>query len=151
MIVQGAGGTGKTALIKEITMTFQLMGAQVLLAKTATSGVAASLIQGVTLHSWAGILRTITTRSKVSKKTLNKRLANISGKWYLIIDKYSMLTNDILEFLAGVLGNQHNDLNGVDATVPFRGLNVILLGDFHQFPPVGNPRVALYYVQSKTE
>ncbi|KAF8221469.1 hypothetical protein L208DRAFT_1382251 [Tricholoma matsutake] len=50
-----------------------------------------------------------------------------------------------------VLGNQHNDLNGVDATVPFRGLNVILLGDFHQFPPVGNPRVALYYVQSKTE
>ncbi|KAF8226913.1 hypothetical protein L208DRAFT_1014603, partial [Tricholoma matsutake] len=51
MIVQGAGGIGKTALIKEITTTFHCIGTRSLLAKMASSGVAASLIKGMTLHS----------------------------------------------------------------------------------------------------
>ena len=151
MIVQGAGGTGKIVLIEEITTTFQNMGAQSLLTKTASSGVAASLIQGMTLHSWAGIPRTITARMKVTKKTQNKRLANISGKWYLIIDEHSMLMKDVLELLLGVLGNHCNNVDGVDATIPFGALNVILLGDFHQFPPAGNLKAVLYYAHSKTE
>ena len=32
----------------------------------------------------------------------------------------------------------------VPSTLAFGGLNVILVGDFHQFPPVGNPSAALY-------
>ena len=35
--------------------------------------------------------------------------------------------------------------------VPFGGLNIILLGDFHQFLPVGNMKVVLYHAHSKTE
>ena len=69
----------------------------------------------------------------------------------IVVDRHSMLTKDVLEFLSGVLGNHRNNVNGVDATVPFGGLNVILLGDFHQFLPVGNMKVVLYHAHSKTE
>jgi len=31
-----------------------------------------------------------------------------------------------------------------DPHAPFRGMHVIICGDFHQFPPVGNPTSALY-------
>ncbi|KAK0436979.1 uncharacterized protein EV420DRAFT_1487302 [Desarmillaria tabescens] len=55
MLVQGQGGTGKTVLINAISETFLYYDAENLLAKTATSGVAASLIGGQTLHSFAGI------------------------------------------------------------------------------------------------
>ncbi|KAF8227124.1 hypothetical protein L208DRAFT_1074372, partial [Tricholoma matsutake] len=46
MLVQGAGGTGKT---------FAEHNTGGMLAKTSMMGMAASLIQGVTLHMWAGI------------------------------------------------------------------------------------------------
>ena len=31
-----------------------------------------------------------------------------------------------------------------DEHLPFTGMHVILMGDFHQFPPVANPHFALY-------
>ncbi|KAJ6497950.1 hypothetical protein C8R47DRAFT_914367, partial [Mycena vitilis] len=51
MIVRGEGGTGKTVLLNVITDTFDHHLSQAWLAKTATTGVAASLIAGQTLHS----------------------------------------------------------------------------------------------------
>ena len=53
MIVQGQGGMGKSLVIKTISDTFAEHNASSALAKTATSGVAASLIGGQTLHYWA--------------------------------------------------------------------------------------------------
>ncbi len=55
MMVLGQGGTGKTLLINAISETFRYWKAESKLAKTATSGVAASLIGGQTLHSWASL------------------------------------------------------------------------------------------------
>ncbi|KAF8231017.1 hypothetical protein L208DRAFT_1215699, partial [Tricholoma matsutake] len=55
LMILGQGGTGKSQLIRAITDMFDQCGALELLGKTATSGVAASLIGGQTLHSWAGI------------------------------------------------------------------------------------------------
>ncbi|KAF8226809.1 hypothetical protein L208DRAFT_1124837, partial [Tricholoma matsutake] len=51
MLTQGAGGTGKTTVIEQITKTFRGQNAEGMLAKTATTGVTASLIEGMTLHS----------------------------------------------------------------------------------------------------
>jgi hypothetical protein len=55
MIVIGAGGVGKSVLINSLSDGFEWIGARELLAKTATSGVASTLIGGSTLHWWAGI------------------------------------------------------------------------------------------------
>ena len=55
VIVHGQGGTGKSALLNAISKTFADLGASALLAKTATSGVAASIIGGQTLHTWAAL------------------------------------------------------------------------------------------------
>ena len=55
VIVHGQGGTGKSALLNAISKMFDDLGASNLLAKTAMSGVAASIIGGQTLHSWAAL------------------------------------------------------------------------------------------------
>jgi hypothetical protein len=55
MNVIGAGGTGKSMLINAIGRSFAQREASQLFAKTALSGVAASLIGGTTLHWWAGL------------------------------------------------------------------------------------------------
>jgi hypothetical protein len=62
-----------------------------------------------------------------------------------------MLTKELLAFLSEVLGNERNDCVGVDATVPFGGMHLVLLGDFHQFLPVSNPWGALYCTQHKSQ
>ncbi|KAG2738912.1 hypothetical protein P692DRAFT_20648596, partial [Suillus brevipes Sb2] len=53
MVVSGEGGTGKSALLEEITRAYAEAGCISHLAKTAMSGVAATIIGGSTLHSWA--------------------------------------------------------------------------------------------------
>ena len=55
MIVHGQGGTGKSALLNAISQTFADLRSSPLLAKTAMSRVAASIIRGQTLHSWASL------------------------------------------------------------------------------------------------
>ena len=55
LIIHGQGGTGKSALLNAISSTFEELGVSHLLAKMATSGVAASIIKGQTLHSWAAL------------------------------------------------------------------------------------------------
>ena len=55
MIIHGQEETGKSALLNASSQTFAYLGATSLLAKTAMSGVAASIIGGQTLHSWASL------------------------------------------------------------------------------------------------
>ncbi|KAJ3884107.1 hypothetical protein GG344DRAFT_12160, partial [Lentinula edodes] len=55
MIIHGPGGTGKTVAVNAITKSFRALGMERALAKTATSGVAATLLNGHTVHSWASL------------------------------------------------------------------------------------------------
>jgi hypothetical protein len=54
MLLLGHGGTGKSMVIAAITETYQAFNAELMLAKCATSGVAATIIGGQTIHSQAG-------------------------------------------------------------------------------------------------
>ena len=55
-----------------------------------------------------------------------------------------MLTTDTLTLMSQVTRFIKTGSGEADSTVPFGGMNVLLMGDFHQFPPVGNPCTALH-------
>lgn len=53
------------------------------------------------------------------------------------MDEASVLTTDLTSMASQVAGQIHAGDGSGDSTVPFGGMNVIIVGDFHQFPPVG--------------
>jgi len=65
---------------------------------------------------------------------------------YLIIDEYSMLSKTFLANLSNNISIGMQDSPHFKPDDPFGGLNVILCGDLHQFPPVANwATEALYH------
>ena len=145
MQVIGQGGTGKTVLIDAITETFVYKQHKSSLAKCATSGIAAIPIGGCTVHFWAGIgIHRPKTISTSNKKIQERRKKNILGKTCLIIDEMSMMNDTLLADVAKIVAYVKKAGGEGDEHLPFAGIHVILMGDFHQFPPVGNPYSALY-------
>jgi hypothetical protein len=115
----------------------------------AMSGVAASIIGGQTLHSWAALPITTPRSDKwlthPSKEVEARQKKNMGNLLWLTIDEMSMLTTPLLVHLSQATGVVRMGLTVVDVTIPFGGINVVLLGDFHQFPPVANATRELYY------
>ncbi|KAJ3572998.1 hypothetical protein NP233_g2711 [Leucocoprinus birnbaumii] len=148
MLCLGEGGTGKTTVINAITSTFREHNVEHLLAKTATSGVAATLIGGETLHSWLGVgvgmPKTENWLDKGTKTARERRSRNISGKLLLLIDECSMLTSEFLGLASEVISGVRIKDGDTRQQDIFAGLSVVLFGDFHQFPPVSRPKLALY-------
>lgn len=148
MIVHGEGGTGKSTVVSAITNLFEAERAGNLLAKTAMSGVAACIIGGQTLHSWAA-LPVFTPRSDKwlthpSKEVNERRKSNMTNVLWVIIDEMSMLTTPLLQLFSRVCGVVRSADGDVQPSLPFGGLSVILTGDFHQFPPVATSGKELY-------
>lgn len=138
IFLTGPGGTGKTYLIHTITEQLTARGKKV--AVTALTGCAALLIghHAKTIHSWAGI--------GLGKEDAPKLVAGLRKYGYkaikrwltthvLIIDEISMMTADIFEKLDFVGRSIRKNMK------PFGGIQVILVGDFFQLPPV-NKEVA---------
>ena len=149
MIVFGHGGTEKSTLLNAITTSFARRDSTHLFAKTAMSGVAASLIGGTTLHSWAGLpTRKQPTgqnwMDRSSRKIKDRRKKNMSTPSWHSVDEFGMLTKDSLCYLSQVAGLVRTGNGRTDSTIALGGLNEIFTGDFHQFPPVGQADVALY-------
>src|SRR6266404_8668786 len=134
MVIPGEGGVGKSQTIQAITKSFEHRQAGDLLVKSAYTGIAASLINGKTLHVIAQIP---INNSKRSQKANRKLTSFWSKKQYLIINEMSMVACDILARVSGALTSAKLSAGMEDRDLPFGGVNVILVGDFHQFPPVG--------------
>ena len=139
MHISGQGGTGKSMVIQTITDYFSAKGRRSALAKGAYTGIASSLIGGNTLHSLGVLSRGGNGPGKVK---LQQQAAFWRKKEYLIVDEVSMISRkrfaEMDRNLCAFLGQ---GVNGI----PFGGMNVIIVGDFHQFPPVtGGSKKALY-------
>lgn len=131
VFLTGSAGTGKTYLINQFIQ--HLKDAKIEVAVTASTGIAATHIKGVTIHSWSGI--------GVKQVMSNKDLENLKKKKYLreqfdktkvlIIDEISMLHRDQLDTIHSILEYCIGDSRA------FGGLQIVLCGDFFQLPPIG--------------
>jgi ATP-dependent exoDNAse (exonuclease V) alpha subunit len=128
----GSAGTGKTYVLNQYIN--YLKERKVKVAVTASTGIAATHMNGMTIHSWSGIgVKEFITQGNLnsmkSKKYLKDHLEKVK---VLIIDEISML--------------HKNQINAVDVVLryfkvneeAFGGIQVVLCGDFFQLPPIGN-------------
>ena len=132
VFLTGSAGTGKTYVLNQY-ITY-LKERKVPVAVTASTGIAATHINGMTIHSWAGIgikdsLSPAQMRTLKTKKYLEKKLEKVE---VLIIDEISMLHQRQLALVDQVL--KYFKMN----QLPFGGIQVVFCGDFFQLPPVGN-------------
>jgi hypothetical protein len=104
------------------------------LVKAAYTGVAAALIGGKTTHTIAGL--SSRAGNKISEESKRKLQSFWGDKKYLIIDEFSMISKTFLARLSRNISiGKQGGADFMDA-VSFGGLNVVLCGDLHQFPPV---------------
>jgi ATP-dependent DNA helicase PIF1 len=143
----GAGGTGKSYVIKNIVDALNKDGRDV--ALTAMTGCAALLLgKGAkTLHSWAGIGLGKEAAEVILMKL--KKAFKAKKNWIaadaLIIDEVSMMMPDLLDKL-DVIGKGMRR-----STLPFGGLQLILVGDMFQLPPVNKESKGAFFVfEAKT-
>ncbi|KAJ3552575.1 hypothetical protein NM688_g4082 [Phlebia brevispora] len=130
--------TGKSVLLREIIKVLRKKHVRSAdaVAVTASTGIAACNIGGVTIHSFAGIgigegdANTLATRVRKNKKAMARWLRTR----VLIIDEISMVDGDLFDKLARL-----GSLIRKDAR-PFGGIQVVVTGDFFQLPPVPSPR-----------
>lgn len=130
VFLTGEPGSGKTHTINAYVQWLRERGIEP--AITASTGIAATHIGGLTIHSWSGIgvrqdlspydLDTIASSRKVIERA--------RGTNVLIIDEVSMLSRDLLSMVDVVLREVRQ------RDTPFGGMQVVLVGDFFQLPPV---------------
>lgn len=142
MIIPGEAGVGKSKMIQTITENFNAHGVGSILVKAAYTGLAASIIDDKTLHYVAMLPL---QGNKQSAQTLKALKSYWQDKHYFIIDEISMVSHEMFMKLSSIISRAKAH-NGTVCDEPFRGLNVILVGDFHQFPPVAaKPSASLYW------
>jgi ATP-dependent DNA helicase PIF1 len=135
VFLTGPGGTGKSFLIQHIVREFELRGKKA--AVTALTGCAALLLgkHAKTIHSWAGIglgkEKAQVLAADIRKQPWKRK---VLYRWLttslLIIDEVSMMTPQLLELLSEVGQLVRR------SPKPFGGLQLLLVGDFFQLPPV---------------
>ncbi|HEX4774949.1 MAG TPA: HRDC domain-containing protein [Candidatus Saccharimonadales bacterium] len=123
----GAAGSGKTYVLNQYTK--YLRENNIVVGVTASTGIAATHMNGMTIHSWAGlgIGDSIDIERILTKSSLKKRMAEAR---VLIIDEVSMLDGRVLDAVDAITRAFK------DKTKPFGGLQVVLAGDLFQLPPV---------------
>jgi hypothetical protein len=124
IFLTGRAGTGKSTLLQYFRANTKKK-----IVVLAPTGVAALNVQGQTIHSFFGFRPGITP-AKVRKRYDNKA-SLFRSLDAIVIDEISMVRADLLDCLDAFLR-----LNGPDKTLPFGGIQLIMIGDLYQLPPV---------------
>ncbi|XSG82668.1 MAG: PIF1 family DEAD/DEAH box helicase [Methyloligella sp. ZOD6] len=130
VFLTGQPGSGKTHTVNRYIAA--LRQAKIPVAYTASTGIAATHGNGITIHAWSGIgVNHSLTRRDLDRIAANRRVAaRIERSRVLIIDEISMLPAYALDLVDAVCRHVRKN------AAPFGGLQVILVGDFFQLPPV---------------
>lgn len=126
----GSAGSGKTYLLNQYIKYLQ--DHDIPVAVTASTGIAATHMNGMTIHGWAGIgIKDTMDEHDIelleAKPYLWKRFEKAR---VLIIDEVSMLHAHRLDMVERVCRRFKR------SALPFGGLQIILSGDFFQLPPI---------------
>lgn len=128
VFLTGEAGTGKSTLLKYFIATTKKN--VVVLAPT---GIAAVNVGGQTIHSFCGFGPDITlSRVKKLSGTRYANKTNLLAKLEtIVIDEVSMVRADLFDCFEKFLR-----LNGKSRDLPFGGIQIVLIGDLYQLPPV---------------
>lgn len=130
VFLTGEPGSGKTHTVNEYVAWLRARGIEP--AITASTGIAATHIHGMTIHAWSGI----GIRSSLSEQDLDfiaskEHVARrITKTHVLIIDEISMLSAETLSMVDRVCREVRRRPEA------FGGMQVVLVGDFFQLPPI---------------
>jgi ATP-dependent DNA helicase PIF1 len=144
VFLTGEPGAGKTYVINQYVAWLEAAGLSV--AVTASTGIAATHIGGMTIHSWSGFgIRSELTPQDLDQISSKERLVKRMKKAHvLVIDEISMLDGRALDMVDQILRTVRQKPEA------FGGLQVVCIGDFFQLPPVTRQGdVMLYAFESK--
>ena len=138
----GPAGSGKTHVLN--LYIDYLKSNDVSVGVTASTGIAATHMGGMTIHSWTGMgikneLDSSDIKDILKKSHIKRRMDNVR---VLIIDEVSMLHHFRLDLVDQILRAAKKNED------PFGGVQVVLCGDFFQLPPVsrmGEPEAFFVY------
>lgn len=130
IFLTGQAGSGKTFLLNEYIRF--LKKNKIGVAVTASTGIAATHLNGSTIHSWSGIgIKKEMEDHDIARLNANPTArARIQEPQVLVIDEISMFHSYRLDAVNKVCKIIRNN------PAPFGGLQVILCGDFFQLPPI---------------
>lgn len=130
VFITGPAGSGKTYLLNRYIDWLAQAG--IIPAVTASTGIAATHLNGITIHSWTGMgvhddlsesdVKELTKRGYLRQRFLRTQV--------LVIDEISMLAH----FQLDLADRLFRSFKQIDA--PFGGVQVVLCGDFFQLPPI---------------
>jgi len=144
VFLTGQAGSGKTHLLNRYIEYLKRRNIGV--AITASTGIAATHLNGMTIHSWSGIgikdamtndeLRALCKKSRIRERFQKTKV--------LIIDEISMLHSYRLNLVETVARMMKGNFE------PFGGMQIILSGDFFQLPPISRDADSSLYFAFKS-
>lgn len=131
VFLTGSAGAGKTFVLNQYIKF--LRARKIPVAVTASTGIAATHMNGLTIHAWSGIgVKSSLSNADLSKLETKKYLTDqLHRVKVLIIDEISMLHLNQLDLVNDVLKYFKKNQDA------FGGIQVIFSGDFFQLPPIG--------------
>lgn len=132
LFLTGKAGTGKTTFLRHLRTSSRKR-----MVVAAPTGIAAINAGGVTLHSFFqldfGMFIPGMQRRESGRRAFSfgkEKIRIIRGLDLLVIDEVSMVRADLLDAVDAVLRRYR------DHSLPFGGVQLLLIGDLQQLPPV---------------
>lgn len=123
VFVTGRAGTGKSTFIQLIRKRYEGR-----MAVVAPTGVAALNAEGVTIHAFFRFPPRIVNPDDIKRVVDNRLYKRLK---ILVVDEVSMVRADVIDAM-----DQFLRLNGRCPDSPFGGIQLVLVGDLAQLPPV---------------
>ncbi|MBI5405182.1 MAG: AAA family ATPase [Candidatus Kerfeldbacteria bacterium] len=140
IFLTGPAGSGKTYVLNAFIR--ELHRRRAIVSVTASTGIAATHLNGQTIHAWSGIgIHDSLSSKELDRIVRSKKIrSRVQSAEVLIIDEISMLHGRQFAMVDTVCRAIRK--NGT----PFGGIQVVVCGDFFQLPPVFGSADAVEYV-----